>query len=159
MWIIAHESELNKLSDGGDQRIAGNDVRSRSLILNTPTTLGRSPISVRSPITKASKSVKRNLNISPSTPVGLPRKLLFRELNQEISQVSFGEDIEMLSVETDTSGENAKIEELDIVNTDGRSPRRILRANRREYTNDSIQLPARRDNRAGGHEKTAHSGT
>ena len=44
-------------------------------------------------------SVKRELNLSPSTPVGLPRKLLFKSVENNINAITHQEDIEMADLE------------------------------------------------------------
>ena len=48
------------------------------------------------------KSNKRVLNISPSTPIGLHRKHLFREFHQQLNSITVSEDIDMLDIREET---------------------------------------------------------
>ena len=50
------------------------------------------------------RNVKRGLNISPSTPLGLPRKQLFQGGKQETKSITFGEDVEMLELGENQTG-------------------------------------------------------
>ena len=108
------------------EQVMSNNETSSKLEKKTPPRSDGSPVL---------KSVKRNLAISPSTPLGLPRKLVFRELNQEISQISFGEDIEMLDLEKyntrDELGDETK-KSYGGDNNNGVGLRRIVKPRRGE---------------------------
>ena len=44
------------------------------------------------------RSVKRSLNISPSTPVGMARKYKIYGTNQNVQYIIFSEDVEMMDL-------------------------------------------------------------
>ena len=86
--VVMQESpESNNTINGG----------ARTMEIVTPThrslsngILGASPLL---------KSMKRVLRISPSTPIGLARKLQLRSQGQDIKPITFGEDVEMTDLE------------------------------------------------------------
>ena len=65
-------------------------------ILTPRNKLNRGGILCASPLLK---SVKRALRLSPSTPVGLSRKLQLCYRGQEIKPITFGEDVEMTDLD------------------------------------------------------------
>lgn len=103
------------------------DVQRWKTGLNTPTNGGLSP---------KLRSVKRSLAVSPSTPVGLARKVLFRGYNNGFPQITSSEDVvEMIYLESDVS--DSKISNRsDASITTTNSPRKALRGGRRGYTFD-----------------------
>ena len=86
------------------------------------------------------RSDKRNLRISPSTPVGLPRKLLFLEFRQNIKHITMEEDTDMFDWENsasqtqgETQGEQGSMpHSVNLEQSKTYGPRRVLKGLRRD---------------------------
>ena len=75
------------------------------------------------------RSVKRSLNISPSTPVGMARKHILYGTNRNVQYITFSEDVEMmdLNIHDQASGMN---EHEQVVEPTPVGHRKIVKAGR-----------------------------
>ena len=125
-------TELEKLHMTSSE--VPNSKQSSGLIGNNLST------PVQSRLCQKPRSVKRMLVVSPSTPVGLARKLLFREHIGGIPQITSNDDVEMVDVEPDmcgdTVGESTPPGYSQEANMNNNSPRRIIKGLRRRHTGD-----------------------
>ena len=84
------------------------------------------------------RNSKRQLNVSPSTPIGLLRKHLFREQRQEMMEITFSEDIDMVDLEEkgdiNYSNEGVSTNKIKAPTYGELSNRKIIRGKRRDST-------------------------
>lgn len=73
------------------------------------------------------KSVKRKINLSPSTPIGLPRKLLFGPVENKIDVITHEEDVEMIDLEHVSVKESKGVHEVKDIITPNRRELKGLR--------------------------------
>ena len=121
-------TELKQMSEASDKKVdheceSNKSVtKSNKLVTesNNNKTLDGSP---------ELRSVKRSLNISPSTPVGMARKHILYGTNRNVQYITFSEDVEMmdLNIHDQASGMN---EHEQVVEPTPVGHRKIVRAGR-----------------------------
>ena len=123
------DKDLVQFGGANSGKAVGAFVIDRKAVL-TPTSTPVLPMHDGSPTLK---NAKRNLAVSPSTPIGLPRKHLFPEQRQELRQVTFGEDTEMTDLEAEDIRCNIQYRTKGDMSQKVSSSRRIIKGGRRDY--------------------------
>ena len=95
MWNVAHTKRAQRRQSS---EIVDYSNWSNTDFSNKSNELDLQKPNVNSP-SIGNANFKRILNISPSTPIGLPRKHLFQESSPNLREITHGEDVEMIDVE------------------------------------------------------------
>ena len=90
---------------------------------------------------------KRILSVSPSTPIGLPRKHLFQDCSPDLREITFGEDVEMVDLEQlDQKKLETVVKPTSTLNNIGDNLARIKVVGRRRIA--TIDTTCGRDNKS-----------
>ena len=152
------ETESDKVF-GVDEDLHCDDRRANGRKIITPN---RSGSVCGSPKLRQNKRV---LNVSPSTPIGLPRKHLFRETQDQLNSITFSEDVDMVDISVketitcskpdfisgicstpNTPDDRKIIKGFRRLNTDGTSPAILNGGGNRVLTGIVEQLVSQNEN-------------